>query len=200
MKTWLKRILKWTGEGLIGLFILGFIIDFSTGVFESKSTNVNTPASINAPLTQDPTLVADAQQLGIDYSPLNLSFTSQPITSNTETTDGSPIGVFFAPNTIHIQSGLAKSDELNILAYEYMHYAWANLTSTQRSTIGAELDAFRTQDADFNSDVSRYHGDTAVIQNEEDSTACTRVDPSLLSDSFNAYCNQFIANRSILFQ
>lgn len=202
MKTWLTRILKGIGYAILGLATFGFMVGFYQAA--TNTTASGSPTTVAKPLTQDPVLMADAQQLAIDYSPLNLILTSESLNAiasgkTTETTDGSPIGLFLTPNTIYIQSGLDKNEELNIFAYEYMHYYWSNLSGNDQQSIATELDAYRNQNVNYNADVSRYHGDTKTIQDEEDSTACTRVDPSLLSDSFNAYCNQAIPNRSILF-
>lgn len=198
MKSKLITFGKWFVCIFVALAIIGEL--GTLGSSTPPLPNAPTPTSVAQPLTQDPALVADAQELGINYTPLNWRYSSSVLTSNTETSDGTVVGLFTTPNSIQIATGLSKSDELNMVAYEYMHYYWSNLTEYQRQSIGANLDEYRTQNADFNADVSRYHGDVETIQDEEDSTACTRVASYLLSDDFNAYCNTAIPNRSILFE
>jgi hypothetical protein len=195
---WLKRI----GITVWILFTITMVLAY-VGANEISQQYAKegypAPTIAGANLTQDPTLVADAKQLGIDYSPLNLTFTSKNISISDETVSGGAIGVFYPPNIIYIESGLSKYQELNIVAYEYMHYVWENLPTSTKQRISSELTLYRTQNSDYNADVSHYSGDTATIEDEQDSTACTRVEPYLLSDSFNAYCNAAIPNRSILF-
>lgn len=184
----------------ITLLIIGFVIAANT----APAPDDTIPQTVAAQPTQDPVLVADAQRLGIDYKAISWHYSSDEITASlnsiAETTNDTVIGLFEPPDTIIIATNLSTSDELNIVAYEYMHYVWAGLTDTQRQDMGALLDQYRTRNPSFDTDVSRYHGDAATIQNEENSTACTRVDPSLLSDSFNNYCNQYIPNRALLFR
>lgn len=191
-----KKVLKWLSIAalLYGMYVIGYAVG------ESTTPRYNVPATVGVTLSQDPVLVADAQQLGINYAPLNMKFSSGALTSLTETVDNGAIGLFTTPNSITIATGLSKKDELNILAYEYMHYAWIGLTAEQKQSLTSSYQHYRTINPDFNAEVSHYHGDEATIANEMNSTACTRVQPHLLTVDFNNYCNQFIKNRNILFQ
>src|SRR5665213_1723335 len=111
-KKWFKRI----GITVWILFTITMVLaNFGLGEMNAQYAKEGYPAPTiaGATLTQDPTLVADMKQLGIDYTPLKLSFTSQNISVSNETVSSTAIGVFYPPNTIHIETGLSKSDELN---------------------------------------------------------------------------------------
>lgn len=179
------------------------IVAFSIAANVTPVPDETVSRAVAAPLRQDATLIADAQRLGIDYKPLSWHHSSVELATavdvTAETADDIIIGLFLPPNTIIIATNLSDDTELNIVAYEYMHYIWAGLSPSQRQIMGTTLDQYRTQNPDFDADVARYHGDAATIQDEENSTACTRVQPYLLSDEFNNYCNRYIPNRTLLF-
>lgn len=189
--------LKWL-LAVVLVYVI-YAVGFNVGA-NGKITNLAVPLNIKPHLTQDPKLVGDAQELGIDYSQVNLEFTPTNPTSTIEKSDEPAVGVFIYPNTIQIKTGLSKKDELTIVAYEYMHYVWKDTSTKQQQQLAKQLRVYRSWNPDFNADVSRYHGTPETIDNELHSTVCTHVQPYLLSNSFNNYCNQFIKNRSILFQ
>lgn len=164
------------------------------------SSDKPTPPNVvvGGSLHRDPRLVSDAKKLGIDSTPLNLKLVSH-IKRADEKVDGTIIGVFYRPNSIQIRKGLSRTAELNILAYEYMHYVWQNLPASQKKVLTMGLKDYRKMNPNFNRDVSRYHGPSKIINDEMDSTACTRVAPYLLSRGFNSYCDHYIKHRAILF-
>lgn len=160
------------------------------------------PKTIAATLSQDPALLEDAQELGIqDYTKVNINY-AQTVTADDATTDANRtvIGSFTAPNTILIQSGLTKRVELQTVAYEYMHYLWIQIPQASRDAMIPIFQQFYDTNSDFHSETSGYYGSAATIADERDATACTKIPPYELVTAFNDYCNTLITNRSILFQ
>lgn len=188
--------------GGLGILAILFIIGFITGLVQGLQhpiSAVATPTAVVAPITQDPVLVSDAQELGIDYSNLNMSFATS--LTATDIDNGYKIlGTFQAPVTIKILSGQPKQDELSSLAYEYLHYTWINMPSAEQQQMTTLYQQYYTSNPDFQRLTVAYIGTPDIIANERNSTACTKVDPSVLTDDFNAYCNSAIPNRAILFQ
>lgn len=180
------------------IFTVGYNIGFNSGL-------PTVPHVMAATLNQDPTLVADAQQLGINTGALNLEFVSGFSSTEGDLTDTSAtIGAFIAPNTIQVKSGISKKDEMISVAYEYMHYVWSNFKPETKSSLAAGYDRLYSDDSDFATEIAPFmalKSNTAdTIQNEENSIACTHLDPNSLTNEFNAYCNTYIPNRSLLFK
>lgn len=197
MKKWLKRI-------SIGFWIIATVYLFAAwivlGVQNTRliHNQLLPPATvIGEHISQDPTLVADAQQLGLDYSGVNLSFA--PTLSAPDVVGTSTVGEFTPPNSIQIKAGLTKPQELQTVAYEFMHYYWQNLPLNIQQQMTTVYQQYYDSNTDFQQLTKYYTGNSSVIADERNSTACTQVQPYLLSTSFNIYCNQFIPNRSILF-
>lgn len=191
----MKKLLK-----IILVIVLVFVVFVGgAAVGLSSYPHLTTPNGVAKPLTQDPILLADAQQLGIDTSNVNLSFADQLSASDVSPSDV-VVGSFTAPNNIKVKSGQEKSQELNTVAYEFMHYFWSQLPVTSQSQLTTTLNDFYNQDSEFQRITAGYVGSDAVLADERNSTACTLVPPYVLTDDFNAYCNQFIPNRAILFE
>ena len=187
----MKRLLKIIG----GLAIIYIALCVGYALSEN---NVSTPHSIGATITQDPTLVADAVQLGLDYSNVNLSF-APTLHASDIADDSKTIGVFHSPNTITIKSGLTKDQEINIVAYEFMHYYWQNLPKETKTNLTNTYQTYYDSNLTFRQLTALYVGSPETLADERNSNACTRTPPYVLTDEFNTYCNTFIPNRSILF-
>lgn len=190
MKKLLKICLK-----LVGLLLVLWI---GIAIGLNAYPHLITPNNITKPLTQDPILIADAQQLGIDYSRVNISL-SPSVTGDDVKDNTNTVGTFQAPNNILVKSGLSKQQELQTVAYEFMHYFWSREPQANRTQLTQTLQDFYNHDSEFQRITQPYVGDTDTIADERDSTACTAIPPYVLTDEFNAYCNQFIPNRAILF-
>lgn len=187
------------GLGILAiLFIIGFITGLVQGLQHPIST-IATPATVAPSLTQDPVLVSDAQELGIDYSNINMSFA--PSLTATDINGGyQTIGTFQAPNIIQILSGQTKQNELTTLAYEYLHYVWINTSMADRQQMTTLYQQYYDSNYDFQQLTAPYTGTPDIIANERNSTACTLVIPGKLTDAFNTYCNSIVPNRDILFE
>ena len=146
---------------------------------------------------QDPALLADAQQLGINAGGIVLGFNDAPKAK--DVTDGSTIATFYAPNIIEIKPGMPKKKELTSLSYEYMHYVWSLQPAKWRADQGVLYDNYFAANPQFNYLLAAYKGDANTIHDEMDSTLCTLINPADLSQDFNAYCDHYIPNRALLF-
>lgn len=203
MKKLLKRSLKifLVLAVMYGLYVIGYVFGAADTKGYDRAKILTTPATLS-PATQDPVLKADADTLGIDVSGINISFIAivpRGDVVGTES-DDNVVGGFHEPNTIVIKSGLDKQLELSTVAYEYMHFVWAGLGTDIKTQMSANYQDLYDRSPLFQSDTESYVGDPATIADERNSTACVDMPPYLLTAEFNDWCNQFIPNRSLLFQ
>lgn len=182
------------------ILILDFILGFALGIGAMASQIPLVPANVGGTFTQDPALVTTAQQLGIDASNVNLSYADVVTADDVSPEYADRIeGSFLAPNTITIKSGLTESEQQYIVAYEFMHYFWQNLPQENRDQLTTLYQTYYDTNESFQTLTAPYTGEPSTIADERNSNACTRVEPSALTDDFNAYCDQYIKNRSLLF-
>lgn len=193
MKKWLKRIAEWGGLSLLVIYAIDGVI------LESQRSSSIIPKSVGVQLAQDPALVADAQQLGIDYSPLNMSLAPSLSADDVIADQDNTTGTFQAPNTIKVKSGQTRQDELRSLAYEYLHYVWENMRIDKKQQLTALLQQYYDSSSSFRQLNANYMGTPDILADERNSVACTYIQPYLLTDDFNSYCDHYIPNRSILF-
>ncbi len=169
--------------------------------YSKPHTEIYIPNVVGEELTQDPKLVSDAKQLGIDYSPINWEFVeSIPNTNYDDITPGTAIiGGFTAPNSIQVKSGMGKQQELQTVAYEYLHYKWTQYTPNQKAKLENLLQRFYDNKLYFREATKAITGSADVLGDERNSMACTVIQPYLLTQAFNDYCDSLIPNRTILF-
>lgn len=189
------------GAIIFAILCVGYAIGYASGASDTRRNLSPTPAKIGANLIQDPVLLADASQLGLNPSDLNMSFVSTVGSGDVKEIDSSNVyGSFSAPNNIVVRSGLDKKTELASLAHEFMHYSWNNLPLQERQSLTKTYQNYYDNNTSFRAITAGYVGSPDAIATERNSVACTGVNPSTLDNDFNAYCNKFIPNRAILFQ
>src|ERR1039458_4769792 len=153
---------------------------------KSVALHPPTPPSTPAPvpvLSQDPTLLSDAQTLGINVSSLNLVYGPLP-SGNNDAVAGQVYQGEYDPNTqtIYVVTGMTQFTELQTLAYEYMHYVWGNLVGASFQQSEAPwLEQYEANSPALQQYMTDYSGSQTTLDNELDSTMCTEIDPSLLS-------------------
>src|ERR1017187_1335182 len=110
MKKWLKRISFSIWVVLtVYLVICVAILGGQNDKYSQEGYHI--PASVQGTISQNPTLVTDAQTLGINYSEINLVFVATPLASDVAS-QAEVISVFIPPNTIQIKTDLSKPIEL----------------------------------------------------------------------------------------
>lgn len=185
---------------IVALFLIAYGIYMLGWNVGKRAGNIAAPIGAAASVTQDPTLVTDATQLGINPAGVNLALVPA-VNNTTDVTDGANIvGGFVAPNTISIKSGLDKSTEVQTVAYEFLHYYWAKTSAQERQQLTATYQSLYDSSAELRYLTQNYVGDADTLADERNSTACTLIDPANLTQSFNTYCNGLLPNReSVLF-
>lgn len=186
------------GFGLVILAYLLIVIGYSIP-HNVPDKNIKRADKIKISLKQDPILIADAKLLGINYSDLNMSFAKHLLADDVK--DGVAVaGTFQMPNNIKVKSGQNKHEELETLAYEYLHYKWAQYTPAKKAKLTKTYQIFYDADESFRRLSASIYGDKDVLADERNSIACTEVKPYFLTEGLNDYCNALIPNRRILFE
>lgn len=148
-------------------------------------------------VTQDPTLLADAQLLGIDASELNLEYTTD-FNANVTVSGNSVINaIFYYPNKIGIRPGMDKTNELKSIAHEYLHYQWSR---RNRAPTDALMQVYNSNYY-LRQRMEPYNqlgiGSDDFID-ELNSIECTEyADGSLYYVVLN-YCTKYLPNRNVL--
>ena len=189
----------------VALFVLAGIGLIS---YNYANKTVTTPnASVTQAYTQDPTLLAYASNLGIDVSHINLVLS--PTIPHATDLSGQAVGVYntatttiyVSDNEVPLEGGTESSDDISTLAYEYMHYIWAyDLSASAKTQQTTTLEQYSNTNSAFNKLVNMYQGSQDTLGDEYTATACTELDPSVLSTGFNTWCDTYIPNReTVLF-
>lgn len=169
-------------SGLVGLCVYGATLPDSQ--FESPKVAI----------LQDPKLLAESKQLGIDVSGVNLRYSDNLSASNARL--GEPLkGAFSKPNTIFIKPD--TNIELKILAHEYMHYIRYNMSLSESKAISEKVRPYF--EVKYKYLLDPYKQDQNILDDEGHSFICTSINPNQLSVEINTYCNKFIPNRQLLF-
>lgn len=153
------------------------------------------------PASGDPTLMQYASELGLKL-PDGMKLVYAPSLPAADDLDAaSTAGVYYnSTNTIFIKTGYNRLDTKNLLAYEFMHYVWEKVaTPAQQNMVNLEGDQLIQSDFYFKRDMQPFLGTNiqpAEQNDERDSNICTRVPESHLSAAVNAYCDQYVPNRS----
>lgn len=176
------------------LLVLLVILGIGAGIVLYKPEPTFTPPQApKVTYNQDPTLLNYAHQLGIDVSKLNLVYTND--FSNVTLIDKTLTrGSFSQPNTIYVKPG--TGDEMRVLAHEYMHYVWYNMSLEQNKSASSMI---RPVFSKFSYMLKNYPQDQDTLDNESNSYICTSISPYQLSVEINNYCNSYISNRNLLF-
>lgn len=147
-------------------------------------------------LKQDPRLLRQASNVGLDTTNLNLVF-GDIVGANVD----DAMGGFIAPNTIILKEGLTKKEIRTILAHEYIHYQWTLMDDGVRDSVVEVYERLQKDDPWIKQRLNDYHHcDTECMANEATAYSCTELAPYRLTEEYNDFCNQFITNRKVLFQ
>lgn len=148
-------------------------------------------------ITQDPTLMADARQLGIDVSELNLGLTTE-FRPNFNVPNGSTVNaIFYAPNTINVRPGMEKTKELSSLAHEYLHYQWQK---GNRASSDALMQVYNSNYylRERMTPYNKLEVGSEDFLNELNSVECTEYNDSTLYYVVLNYCAKYVPNRNVL--
>lgn len=180
----MKKILITLAIGLLGIVVY----------LNQPKPSFDTIKAPTVTYKQDPQILSEAKQLGIDVSKVNLEYTND--FKNVNLVDKSTVrGMFAQPNTIYIKPGI--TDELRTLGHEYLHYIWYNNSIQETNRVSLQIRPVFLN-PQFKNLLSNYPQDQSVLDNEEHSIVCTSISPYQLSDEINSYCNKLIPGRNLL--
>lgn len=153
------------------------------------------PVTVTQVVSQDTQLKADADDLGIDVSGINLAFNDNQQSYNLKPGEIS-YGLYIGPNSIQIKPNQSHQEELKLLSYEYMHYVWwERLSDAQRAGQANLYQTLYDTNDSFKQLMRFYSGN---IDDERDATACTRLPRDQLSDQINIFCDTWIPERNLV--
>lgn len=188
--------------------LLGTLFGFSLviGVIAVLSPAPEVPPVAQVPVItykQNPTILAEAGELGINVSKMNLTYgVYNPNAQGDATNPSQVVGYFEAPNSIFIRSGSTHEEEVKTLAYEYMHYVYLN--SPNQASSKQLYANYLSKDRWMIQRLSVYNcsgnpDPTGCITDEALASACTEFPPSYWTVAFNNFCDKAVPNRSLLF-
>lgn len=197
----MKRVIKYiavviaiiaaaAGGGITALYLV-----FKT---ETSGTNkdlgvINNTHNQLSGLVQDPMLLKEANELGLDVTNVSLVYDSTITLTDSET-----YGFFSGPNTIEISP--ASPHQRRTLAHEYLHYIVSNMSQTEFSDVSRLVMNIYESDSSLRNRMQPYiqRGDTpgtTALSNELFAILCTESSDKYLSNELLAYCNKYL-NRS----
>ena len=148
-------------------------------------------------VAQDPTLLSDAQLLGIDASELNLEYTTDFRPNFTPPANSTIHAIFYPPNTLAVRPGMDKTEEYAALAHEYLHFQWSkgNRAPTDALMQVYNGNYYLRQRMSFYNSLGVGSPD---FVEELNSIECTEyADGSLYYVVLN-YCTKYLPNRNVL--
>jgi hypothetical protein len=193
----MRTTAKFTLLLLVVLVIVTGSFALAVGLPVSETNPVppapTTPAPV--PLHQDPEVVAHMQELGLDYSKLNLYYGPDPDMPSSHEAS------FTGPNNIYLDPSLNPSEIDIALSHEYIHYV--QLVDPSAATFNGYLDNLLARDSWFYNRMEKYRqpGFCEIdcdIHTEAEAIACTEIPDRVLRNDFIAWCNAQLPHRYTL--
>jgi len=185
--------------GLISVVSLATVSNmYLGGEFDTPAPPQAVTTPVPAPaVTQDPTVGAYMQELGLDYSQLNLIYGVNPAIPAGEAS-------YTYPNTIYLTDRITGNEIYTALSHEYIHYVQNVTDKVAAESFYPYMDELMNSNKWLYDRMSDYRTNKLCTENclrlqaEVQAVACTELPDTRLRADFAAFCRKHLPNRSNL--